>query len=199
MFYNDFIFVFSKTAERNFLLSLLKGLLSVSFFPLKKSSWYILLGVALFAVVFAGFSSAAEVFPAFSAKSLKGETVTNAVFADAKLTVINIWATWCPPCLAEMPDLGRMGRSMPKGSQLVGIILDADEAMKEAEEILAKTQADFLQILPVKEMGPVLGKVNAIPTTIFVDAQGNIVGEPLVGSRSEAAYRSEIEKRLKSL
>jgi thiol-disulfide isomerase/thioredoxin len=170
----------------------------MAFFTLKRSLKPILWGIALVAV-FTGLSSAAEVFPAFSAQSLKDETVTNAIFADAKLTAVNIWATWCPPCLAEMPDLGRLGRSMPEGSQLVGIVLDADESMEEAGAILTKAQADFLQILPVKEMNPVLSKVDAIPTTIFVDSQGNIVGAPLVGSRSEKAYRDEIEKRLKSM
>jgi thiol-disulfide isomerase/thioredoxin len=170
-------------------------------FSLKKSSKHILLGLLLVTVIFVKFSSAAEVFPAFSSQSAKGALVTDAIFSDAKLTVINIWATWCSPCLDEMPDLGVLGRSMPKGSQLVGIILDAEDsgAVEEAEEILAKTRADFLQILPVKEMNPVLSKVTAIPTTVFVDSQGKIIGEPLVGSRSEKAYRGEIEKILKSL
>jgi thiol-disulfide isomerase/thioredoxin len=176
-------------------------LLSVSFFTLKKSSKLILWGVALSVVIFAGISEAAEVFPPFSSQNSKGEPVTDAIFADAKLTVINIWTTWCPPCRAEMPDLGVLGRSMPEGSQLVGIILDAEDsgAMEDAEKILTKAKADFLQILPVQEMTPVLNEVNAIPTTIFVDSQGRIVGGPLVGSRSEEAYRAEIEKILASI
>jgi hypothetical protein len=100
-----------------------------------------------------------------------------------------------------MPDLGVLGRAMPEGSQLVGIILDAEDsgAMEDAEKILTKAKADFLQVLPVQEMAPVLNEVNAIPTTIFVDSQGRIVGEPLVGSRSEDAYRGEIEKILASI
>lgn len=173
----------------------------MSFFVLKKSLLKYALWGMLSVVVFVEFSSAAEVFPAFSSRSSKGEPVTDGVFAESKLTMVNIWATWCPPCVAEMPDLGRLGRSMPEGSRLMGIILDAEDsgAMEEAEAILAKAQADFLQILPVKEMDSVLSKVNAIPTTIFVDSQGKIMGDPLVGSRSEKAYRDEIEKKLKSM
>ncbi|MDR2178827.1 MAG: TlpA family protein disulfide reductase [Synergistaceae bacterium] len=168
----------------------------MSFFNLKKKP--ILWGLLLCTLIFVGFSSAEEVFPKFSSRSSKGERVSNAIFADAKLTMINVWATWCPPCVGEMPDLGLLGRSMPKGSQLVGIILDAGDsgALEEAEEILTQAKADFLQILPVEAMGPVLKKIDAIPTTIFVDSQGNIVGDPLVGSRSGGAYREEIEKRL---
>jgi GTP-sensing pleiotropic transcriptional regulator CodY len=104
-----------------------------------------------------------------------------------------------------MPDLGRLGRSMPEGTQLVGIVLDArdpkenSETIDNAKSILKKTYADFLQILPVEEMAPVLEEVAAIPTTIFVNSKGHIVGNALVGSRPEEAYRSEIEKILKSM
>jgi thiol-disulfide isomerase/thioredoxin len=169
---------------------------------LKKLLKRVLPPLALSAVAFAGpLGAAAEVFPAFSSRSASGEPVTDAVFADAKLTMVNIWATWCPPCRAEMPDLGVLGRSMPEGSQLAGIILDFGEpgAMADAKKILTQADADFLQILPVMEMAPLLEQVDAIPTTIFVDSQGRIVGESIVGSRSEKEYRAEIEKILKSM
>jgi thiol-disulfide isomerase/thioredoxin len=171
----------------------------------EKSFWNLkslaLSGLILAAVFSASFADAASVFPAFSSRGLEGEAVTDAVFTGAKLTMINIWATWCPPCIAEMPDLGRLARSMPEGSQLVGVILDAGDsgALDKAKGILAKANADFLQILPADAMWPVIGEVDAIPTTIFVDSRGNVVGEPLVGSRPEEAYRSEIEKILKSI
>jgi thiol-disulfide isomerase/thioredoxin len=159
---------------------------------------------AIFAVLFIwSVAEAANIFPKFSSKKLDGGAVTSSIFADKKLTVINIWTTWCPPCINEMPDLGRMGRAMPEGSQLVGIVLDAEDGdpdvIKEAKRILSRSKADFLQILPSSEMNPVLATVEAIPTTIFVDSLGQIIGSPLVGSRPEKEYRAEIEKTLKSL
>jgi thiol-disulfide isomerase/thioredoxin len=162
----------------------------------KRVAWILCVSALSFAV-FAGAAGAAE-FPAFSSESSTGEPVTEAVFADAKLTMINIWATWCPPCRSEMPDLARLGRSMPEGSRLMGIILDSD-AMDDAEAILAEAKADFLQIVPVKTMAPVLDEIDAIPTTIFVDSRGQLVGPVLVGSRAEGDYRAEIEKILKSM
>ena len=144
------------------------------------------------------------VFPSFSSRSLEGDVVTNDVFSGEKLTMVNILTTWCPPCIGEMPDLGTLGRGMPKGSQLVGLVLDAEgpddsNTKKNAQDILSKAKADFLQILPTEDMAPVTDWVEAIPTTIFVDSKGRIVGNPLVGARSEAEYRSEVEKILESM
>ncbi|MDR1377990.1 MAG: TlpA family protein disulfide reductase [Synergistaceae bacterium] len=156
--------------------------------------------VAVFLLAVMG-AEAQDAFPAFSTKSLTGEQVTNSIFAEKKLTMLNFWATWCPPCLDEMPDLGRLARTMPDGSQLIGVLIDVEdqESIDEAQEILKETKADFLQILPVEEMNFFLRSVTAIPTTIFVDSQGKIVGSPLIGSRSEAAYRAAVEAALKSL
>jgi thiol-disulfide isomerase/thioredoxin len=161
----------------------------------------ILSGLGLAVFLFTGISGAADVFPAFSSKSLDGKDVTGAIFSEKKLTMVNIWTTWCPPCIEEMPDLGSLGRTMPEGSQLVGIILDADDpgALDDAKKILQKANAGFLQLLPADDMAPVLNEVEAIPTTIFVDSNGKILGKPLVGARSEKAYRDEIEKLLKSV
>jgi thiol-disulfide isomerase/thioredoxin len=161
----------------------------------------ILSGLCLAVFLFTGISGAADVFPAFSSKSIDGKSVTGAIFSEKKLTMVNIWTTWCPPCIGEMPDLGNLGRTMPEGSQLVGIILDADDpgAVDSAKKILKKANAGFLQLLPADDMTPVLNEVEAIPTTIFVDSSGKIVGKPLVGARSEKAYRDEIDKLLKSV
>ena len=173
-------------------------------FMVKKIFWAIT--IFIFMLVFTDAACAASgprVFPAFSSETLDGKAVNVDIFLDKKLTMINIWTTWCPPCVAEMPDLGNMGRSMPDGSQLIGIILDVDgpgdtDTIGEAKRILSKANADFVQIFPSKEMEPVLKTVRAIPTTIFVDSAGKIVGTPLVGARDEKTYRAEVEKLLSS-
>jgi thiol-disulfide isomerase/thioredoxin len=157
------------------------------------------------AAIVAQASNMPDVFPAFSSRSLNGETVTDAIFTGKKLTMVNIWTTWCPPCVKEMPDLGALGRSMPEGAQLVGIVLDIEdpkadsETIDEAKRILKEAKADFLQIFPVDDMETVLEEVSAIPTTIFVNSQGKIVGKVLVGARSKKAYRSEVKNILKSM
>jgi thiol-disulfide isomerase/thioredoxin len=146
---------------------------------------------------------AADVFPAFKSRTLNGDAVTNAIFADKKLTMINIWATWCPPCVDEMPDLGRLGSSMPEGAQLIGIVYDISaedrDAITDADRILRQSQAGFVQIEYSPDMNPYIDTVDAIPTTIFVDSKGTIVGGPMVGSNSEKNYRVTMEKILKEM
>lgn len=122
---------------------------------------------------------------------------TKELFKKAKLTMVNIWATFCGPCINEMPDLGRMAEAMPEGSQLVGVITDFDGNEDLAKEILEKSNAKFFQIIPDANKSTTLQSVMAVPTTLFVDHDGKLVGEPVVGSRSEADYVKEIEARLK--
>jgi thiol-disulfide isomerase/thioredoxin len=169
-----------------------------------KRNWrYILPVVAVMFVIGGNFfaTEAATVFPAFSSRTIDGEVVSDALFAEQKLTMINLWGTFCPPCIAEMPDLGQLGRSMPEGTRLIGIVLDVgdDETLNDARRIRDETNADFLHILPVADMAPYLRTIVAVPTTIFVDSQGRITGEPLVGSRSESDYRAALVGILKDL
>ena len=170
---------------------------------MKKSLLLIAIAGTLLCVGAWGWAMPAN-FPDFSTKTLDGKIITNALFSEKKLTMVNIWTTWCPPCINEMPDLGNMGRAMPEGTQLIGIILDVkgsndSKTIDAAKKILSWAEADFIQILPSKEMEFILGGVDAIPTTIFVDFKSQIVGQPLVGARDEKAYRTEIDKLLKSM
>lgn len=154
---------------------------------------------ALMVSAVAGAALAANTFPAFKSYTLSGEEVSQSLFADKKLTMINFWGTFCPPCIDEMPDLGKLGDAMPEGTQLVGIVVDISdkETLDEAIAILNDSNASFTNLLVSEEMMSYLQTLVGVPTTIFVDAKGTIVGEPLVGSRSGADYRKEIEKALK--
>lgn len=60
----------------------------------------------------------------FYANDLNGKAVDNSILAGHKLTMINIWATFCQPCIKEMPDLQKMSVDMPEGTQLISIIGD---------------------------------------------------------------------------
>lgn len=149
---------------------------------------------------------ATSVFGSFSAKDLEGNTVDESVFAENKLTMVNIWATFCGPCINEMPHLGEIAQEYAdKGVGIVGIVVDVadsrgsvnDNLLNEAVDIVSQTKADYLHIVPSPEMySAKLNTVYSVPETIFVDSQGNQVGESYVGARSKAQWTAIIEELL---
>ena len=139
-----------------------------------------------------------ENVPTFSAKTVDGRDVTNEIFATKKITMVNIWGTFCPPCVAEMPDLGEMSRSMPDNAQIIGLVCDASEGspqIQKAREILSNANADFVNIIPDEQLTKFMNGVEVVPTTIFVDSNGKVVGKVILGADIEA-YKSELEKLL---
>lgn len=139
-------------------------------------------------------------FPQFAAKDLAGDTVTNDIFARKKITVVNIWGTFCPPCIGEMPELGEWSRNMPEDAQLIGIICDANgendtKTAGTAQKILKEAQADFVNLLPSKDLMQYLESVEAVPTTIFVDSAGNLIGTPVIGA-DVAQYKKRVAEYL---
>ena len=136
----------------------------------------------------------------FNALTLTGEAVTEELFAGHKLTMINIWGTFCNPCIAEMPDL----------AQVVGLIIDtlADDwsvhpgAVEAAWEIVDATGADYTHLLPASDLiYAALINVSAVPETIFVDSRGNILGDgtQFIGARSYESWKGIIDSFLASL
>ena len=145
-------------------------------------------------------SSVAKTVPNFSAKTIKGEPVTKEIFAAKKITVVNIWGTFCPPCIAEMPELGEMARSMPADAQIIGLVCDASEQSQQIQKALQITQeagADFVNIVPDENLINFIENVEAVPTTIFVNSKGEVVGATIIGADVEG-YKDELEKLLKN-
>lgn len=141
--------------------------------------------------------------PSFTTKDLDGNTVTESIFSDKDLTIINIWGTFCPPCIGEMPELGEWAREMPDNVQLVGLVSDISgdddtEHHDLAVEILEKADADFLQIIANQDFTPIMQYIIGVPTTLFVDKEGNIVGNPIIGA-SVDGYKQFVEDYLNEL
>ena len=144
---------------------------------------------------------------AFVSEDLDGAKVTEALFAENKVTMINVWGTFCPPCIREMPDLGRLSADYKdKGFKIVGVVIDAmdrygnvDNKIKEdARKIIDKTKADYLHIVPnVAMFYGFLRDVQVVPTTIFVDSSGRQIGEAYLGSRSYKDWKKIIDNLLK--
>ena len=144
-------------------------------------------------------SPVAKTVPNFSAKTITGETVTNEIFASKKITVVNIWGTFCPPCIAEMPELGEMARNLPPDAQIIGLVIDATDGspqIQKAVQITQEARADFVNVVPDENLLKFMDGVEAVPTTIFVNGKGEVVGRAIIGANVEG-YKDELEKLLK--
>ena len=140
----------------------------------------------------------------FTVKDLDGNDVASSELFGAKdLTVVNFWGTFCGPCIEEMPELGEWARTMPENVQLIGILVDIEDendtaTIEDATSILKDADAAFVNLIPIDSLADVVAGISAVPTTIFVDKDGNIVGDPIVGADVEG-YKTFVEEYLKGL
>ena len=120
--------------------------------------------------------------------------------------MVNIFATWCTPCINEIPDLEKLRNEMTdKGINVVGIVLDASgafgdaggEAVEKAKLLAERLEVTYPFLIP--DAGLLNGRlagVEAVPETFFVDKQGNIVGETYSGSRNLEEWKEIVRQTL---
>ena len=134
------------------------------------------------------FDPPVNAFPTFTTTDLSGNTVTNELFAGKDLTVVNIWGTYCGPCIDEMDELAAWSAAMPDNVQLVGLVsdlysLEDNETLEMAQLICESTGADnYLHLVTSADFNGLMSTVVGVPTTYFVDATGAVVGQPIVGA-----------------
>lgn len=137
---------------------------------------------------------------AFDSKTVLDAPIDASILLPFKLTAINVWATWCGPCVGEMPDLQKLYESLPEGVNLLGICVDGEEEPELAKQIVEKTGVQYENITANKEMQEgFLSYVQSLPTTIFVDGTGHIVGDAMMGAPADdvvGAYLKAIDKHL---
>lgn len=140
------------------------------------------------------------VFGSFTSTTVNGEKVDESIFTRKDLTMVNIWGTFCSPCIEEMPDLGKIASEYADRSfQVVGIVSDVADGgdTSDAEDIISETGADYTHILVSQSLyDNYLYNVQAVPTTVFVDRNGRQVGEVYVGSQSREEWESIIDSML---
>lgn len=156
-----------------------------------------------------GEKESSGVFESFTAQDLDGNQVDETIFEGSKLTMINVWGTFCTPCLEEMPDLAELNREyQDKGVQIIGICSDTintekelDEAqIEKARELAEQTGADYLHIaMSGTLVDTLLPQVMAVPMTIFVDSEGSQVGTAYMGARDKEGWAEIMDEVLASV
>ena len=145
----------------------------------------------------------------FETKGIDGKDYTEKVFSDYDLTLVNVFTTWCSPCVNEIPELEKLYEEMKeKGVGVVGVVLDTvgddgkqdEETVKKAGVLQDKTKASYPFLIPDSTMmNGRLNGISAFPETFFVDKEGNIVGETYTGSHTLDEWKEIVEKELKNV
>jgi thiol-disulfide isomerase/thioredoxin len=110
--------------------------------------------------------------PELRASDLKGAPKTLADYRG-KVVVLNFWASWCPPCLREMPSLERLRLKMA-GRPLEIVALDSAETPEEVNAYLSMMKLGFPVLLDADGSNTRRWKVFALPTTFLLDAEGRV-------------------------
>ncbi len=130
----------------------------------------------------------------FTTATIEGKTLSSDIFADYDLTLVNVWATWCGPCVTEMPYLQEVYQSLPANVNLITLCQDGASEKDLAKAILSHSQATFHSILPDSQISQeLLPTIRAFPTTLFVDREGYVI------NTMEGAPSSEVTKTYLSL
>ena len=144
----------------------------------------------------------------FEADTLQGDVVNSDIFNDYDITMVNIWATFCNPCISEMPELGELAAELEDDKvQIIGIVSDAidynlnlnDDVVDTANEIVAITGADYIHLIPNKSLIGAFAFSDYVPTTFFVDSEGNMVGDIYTGANDKDTWLNIINDTLDSI
>ena len=130
--------------------------------------------------------------PDFSLQDASGETVTLSELRGHPL-IVNVWASWCPPCRAEMPAMQRVYQDYRDAGLEILAVNAANQDQTEAALAFVEQNGLTFPIL-FDEVGSVSQhyQVRALPTSFFIDAQGIIQEIVVGGPMSEALLRIRV-------
>ena len=151
-------------------------------------------------------ADSAGVFHGFKGKDLDGNDVDESLFAQNKVTVVNFWFSGCKPCVEELSKLNELNDEIREmGGEVVGINTDTlddnQDGIKEAKEILKAQGASYKNLTFDSDstVGKYAGNIMAFPTTVLVDKDGNIIGEPFMGGINDQSNYEQLMKQIQSI
>lgn len=137
-----------------------------------------------------------KIAPDFTLKDLNGKSVKlKDIINQNKVTLVNFWATWCPPCRREIPELIEFYQKYnPQKVALLAIDLQEDPG--KVKTFAKKNGMNFPVLLDINGMAGNRYRVSGIPTTFILDGKG-IIRDMIVGGTSLAALEAKIKPMLK--
>lgn len=124
--------------------------------------------------------SSVQQVPDLKFKDENGKTVSLHSL-KGKVVFINLWTTWCPPCIHEMPSINKLRQNFKDNDDLVFLMVDMDGEIETAKKFMERKKFDLPVHVPNSDIPKELFS-GSIPTTIIVDKQNNIVGRQVGGA-----------------
>ena len=132
--------------------------------------------------------------PNFSLKTYDGKVIELSTL-KGKVVLVNFWATWCPPCRAEIPDFIKVYTAYKsKGLEIIGIALD-EEGWTKVKPFIERNKMNYPVVLGDAKVVRDYGSPEGIPTTFFIDKNGNVVDQQ-VGMLRKEMLEQRIHKLL---
>ena len=113
-----------------------------------------------------------ETVPALTMTDLEGRSISSADWRG-KVVLVNFWATWCPPCRAEIPDLIALQKKYHDNLVVIGVSED-DIAVDQVKKFAADQGMNYPVVMTTPEIRKIFRGVAALPTTFVVDREGRI-------------------------
>ena len=131
----------------------------------------------------------------FTTTDINGNTVTSEeLFGSHEITMLNVWASWCGPCIGELQELEAINNRLAgKDCAVVGLLYDGDDsdAVETARQIMREKGVTYTVILPPDNFDEII-EINAFPTTFFVGKDTALTGSPVIGAQVDV-YESAVD------
>ncbi|MBN1872092.1 MAG: TlpA family protein disulfide reductase [Candidatus Omnitrophica bacterium] len=130
----------------------------------------------------------------FTLEDINGQTVRLSDYRN-HVIILNFFATWCPPCRAEIPDFVELVNDYAgKRFVILGVVLDT-ESLDRIKSFAASMRINYPVLIDDGVVSAAYGPISSIPTTFIIDKQGNIV-QKIIGSRSKSQFLELVEPLL---
>lgn len=145
-----------------------------------------------------------KIIDTFQTKGLDGKSYDQSMFAG-KLTLLNMWGTYCGPCVEEMPYLARCHKKYEEADfQVVGVVTDITDRngnvvssyKTRADNIVRNAGVTYTSLLPCAGLSDFLNSTEYIPYSVFIDEHGHQLGESITGGMDYSSWDKLIKNMM---
>lgn len=141
-------------------------------------------------------------FPSFDTEDIFGAKISGKVFSESSLTMVYIFSSQSDSCKSALTELAKLDKEL-ENIGFLAIVLDINEgdgidekALRTAKEIYTDVGADYPYLITNDSLTEFCREIYTVPTTYFVDKDGNIVGDPIVGDNDANTWKDIVEQKL---